>query len=286
MKLNKIQMLLPTSLNPSDKLLLTFLLLQILSCSHSDDLKSQFKNSEQRSVSPNIQNDSVPRNVKKLMSFYNEIGFENNYLVFSNKTKLVYDDKKTKTTAELLDNPDIEDIFFWKYNASIEIPAVNEDPGRIRNEDFLKLLYGSSKEEVRKNLKSLNWCPKLVNQTILFNKKNGAFEALKRVSDELDLHPEWKKYITNIGGTFNWRNISGTNRLSAHSFGITIDINTSFSNYWQWDCGCKNEDVKLSYKNKIPQELVSVFEKNGFIWGGRWYHYDTMHFEYRPEMFD
>ena len=33
-------------------------------------------------------------------------------------------------------------------------------------------------------------------------------------------------------------------------------------------------------------ELVNIFEKNGFIWGGRWYHYDTMHFEYRPEMFD
>ncbi|MDD5211432.1 MAG: M15 family metallopeptidase, partial [Sulfuricurvum sp.] len=24
--------------------------------------------------------------------------------------------------------------------------------------------------------------------------------------------------------------------------------------------------------------------KYGFIWGGRWYHYDTMHFEYRPEL--
>ncbi|MDP3291618.1 MAG: M15 family metallopeptidase, partial [Sulfuricurvum sp.] len=23
---------------------------------------------------------------------------------------------------------------------------------------------------------------------------------------------------------------------------------------------------------------------HGFIWGGRWYHYDTMHFEYRPEL--
>jgi D-alanyl-D-alanine carboxypeptidase len=22
----------------------------------------------------------------------------------------------------------------------------------------------------------------------------------------------------------------------------------------------------------------------GFIWGGKWYHYDTMHFEYRPEL--
>lgn len=287
MKLNKIPMLLLTSLNPSDKLLLIFLLLQFISCSQTDDLKSQFKNSEQQSVSSSIQNDSTPKNVKKIMSCYKDIvGFENNHLIFSNKTKLVFNDSKEKKLTELLDNPDVEDMFYWKYNANIDIPAKNEDAGRIRNEVFLKSLYGSSKEEVRKNLKSLNWCPKLVNQTILFNKKHGAFEALKRVSDELDQHPEWKKYITNIGGTFNWRNISGTNRLSAHSFGITIDINTGFSNYWQWDCGCKKEDVKLSYKNKIPMELVKIFEKNGFIWGGRWYHYDTMHFEYRPEMFD
>jgi hypothetical protein len=109
--------------------------------------------------------------------------------------------------------------------------------------------------------------------------------ALTNVSKELDEHPEWKKYLTNIGGTFNWRNISGTNRLSAHSFGITIDINTSFSNYWQWDCGCKDETKSLSYKNRIPMGIVEIFEKHGFIWGGRWKHYDTMHFEYRPEFF-
>ena len=35
--------------------------------------------------------------------------------------------------------------------------------------------------------------------------------------------------------------------------------------------------------DRIPKEIVDVFEKYGFIWGGRWYHYDTMHFEYRPE---
>jgi D-alanyl-D-alanine carboxypeptidase len=27
-----------------------------------------------------------------------------------------------------------------------------------------------------------------------------------------------------------------------------------------------------------------LFEQHGFIWGGKWYHYDTMHFEYRPEI--
>jgi hypothetical protein len=31
-------------------------------------------------------------------------------------------------------------------------------------------------------------------------------------------------------------------------------------------------------------KIVDVFEKHGFIWGGKWYHYDTMHFEYRPEL--
>jgi len=29
---------------------------------------------------------------------------------------------------------------------------------------------------------------------------------------------------------------------------------------------------------------VAVFERHGFIWGGKWFHYDTMHFEYRPEL--
>jgi hypothetical protein len=32
--------------------------------------------------------------------------------------------------------------------------------------------------------------------------------------------------------------------------------------------------------------LIKIFEKYGFIWGGKWNHYDTMHFEYRPELLD
>jgi len=34
----------------------------------------------------------------------------------------------------------------------------------------------------------------------------------------------------------------------------------------------------------MPQQIVDIFERHGFIWGGKWYHYDTMHFEYRPEL--
>jgi hypothetical protein len=42
----------------------------------------------------------------------------------------------------------------------------------------------------------------------------------------------------------------------------------------------------VRWENRIPQFIVDAFEAEGFIWGGRWYHYDTMHFEYRPELFD
>ena len=105
-----------------------------------------------------------------------------------------------------------------------------------------------------------------------------------QISKELDEHPELKKYITHIGGTFTWRDINGTNRHSMHSFGMTIDINTVYSDYWQWSCKCINENAALPYKNRIPQNMVDIFEKYGFIWGGKWYHFDTMHFEYRPEL--
>jgi hypothetical protein len=85
------------------------------------------------------------------------------------------------------------------------------------------------------------------------------------------------------GGAFNWRNILGTSQMSLHSFGIAIDINVKNANYWRWD-KYENDD-HLLYVNKIPLEIVEIFESFGFIWGGKWYNYDTMHFEYRPELF-
>jgi hypothetical protein len=223
---------------------------------------------------------TIPDNVKILMKFYPQIiDFNDNKLFFKDGSRLIYDDKKKKSAQEVIDDPDIEDQFFYNYKLGI----IN-DAGRIRNEDFFKKIYGNSKAEVEEKLVEITWCPKLVNQKIKVTNINGIDKIIKKLSAELDNHPEYKTYLANIAGTFNWRKIAGTNRLSMHSFGMTIDINTKYSNYWQWDCKCKNEATKLNYKNKIPKELVSIFEKYGFIWGGNWYHYDTMHFEYRPEL--
>ena len=96
-------------------------------------------------------------------------------------------------------------------------------------------------------------------------------------------HPEYVKYMKQAS-TFYWRAVRGAQRQSAHSYGIAIDVNTSLSNYWLWsNPGAGELDDGLKYENRVPREVVRIFEQHGFIWGGRWYHYDTMHFEFRPE---
>lgn len=234
----------------------------------------------------NIFSQEIPLNVQKLMKVYpNQIvGYKENKIIFSDKSTLIYDDFKNKNNQELIENPDIEDQFRFVYNKINKNSMPKEDPGRIRNELFFKKIYGNSKSEVESKLVDIIWCPKLVHQKIKVTTVNDIDKIVTKLSTELDQHPEFQKYIQNIGGTFNWRKISGTNRLSMHSFGMTLDINIKKSNYWQWDCKCTNENATLSYRNQIPLKLVAIFEKYGFIWGGNWKHYDTMHFEFRPEL--
>ena len=97
-------------------------------------------------------------------------------------------------------------------------------------------------------------------------------------SEELDrLPPEINKYAFPHAGTFNCRTVKDTGNRSAHAWGAAIDINTKFADYWLW---AKNG----SYRNRIPFDIVDIFERHDFIWGGKWGHFDTMHFEYRPEL--
>ena len=224
------------------------------------------------------------KNADNLIKTYPEylLACEDNYILWRSGEKQLYDDGKKKNFEQLLAEPDLEDMFAFPYPVGVSsyaAPPLNFDPGRIRNEEFFKRMYGASKSEVSSHLVSLKWMPKSSNETIKIQNINGVAVKLEQVSKELDALPSaFKKYVINTAGTFNWRVISGTERLSNHSFGIAIDINTKYAHYWRW------AGQSYQYKNSIPHEIVAIFEKYGFIWGGKWYHYDTMHFEYRPEL--
>ena len=158
----------------------------------------------------------------------------------------------------------------------------SSDPGRARNTPFFQRMYGADQAAVERNLVEIRWMPRLCNKRILVTRVNGVDRKLVQVSEELDRLPRsLRKYITHIGGSYNWRAIEGSDQLSPHAFGIAIDINVAYGNYWKWDLGIRGEKI---FRNRIPREIIETFERHGFIWGGKWKHYDTMHFEYRPEL--
>lgn len=229
----------------------------------------------------------LPKGIQQLLAAYPDflIGADENTLIWHDSSRMQYDDAILKTGFDmLLNTADLEDQMSIPYpgGSEYDTPEVNEDPGRIRHEPFFKKMYGNSANEVRENLTTIYWLPSSVNKALRVTTINGVAGKLQAISNELDTLEHLHKYLNNPAGTFYWRTISGTQRLSMHSFGIAIDINVNYSNYWKWD---SPTGENLTYKNKIPMEIVLIFEKHGFIWGGKWFHYDTMHFEYRPEYF-
>lgn len=230
--------------------------------------------------------ESPEQKIAPLLKVYGQHfqGVEGNMLIWKDGTRMVIDDGQSKDFAALLSNPDLKDQFLMVYpHGESTAPAGNADPGRIRNLAFFKKMYGSTPVEVKAELVEVPWISGGRTRSVLMTRVNGVNEQMAKVVADLNGLPEGlKKYVSYVDGTFTWRNIAGTEGLSTHSFGITMDIDVKNSDYWRW-AKEKGADP-IPYKNRIPYEIVRIFEKHGFIWGGKWYHYDTMHFEYRPEL--
>jgi len=260
------------------------LVLGCISCSQAEKADSGTETAtEQPQVEAQTANaeETVPVGARRLLKAYpgHIREFVDDNLVMADGTKIVYDSGKDKSFLDKLDNAEPVDMFSWDYDTSKGQPGYCEDPGRCRCEQLFKLMYGSTSAQVQKHLTPVDW----FGTTVQFSSMNGAADSLRAVSQEIKNHPDLVAY-TKTAGTFYWRKVSGSNRLSAHSYGIAIDVGVSKSNYWKWDNPGKNETATIKYKNSMPLELVRIFERHGFIWGGRWYHYDTMHFEFRPEL--
>jgi hypothetical protein len=216
-------------------------------------------------------------------------GHDENNLIWRDGAKMGFDDGAEKTFQERLERPDVEDQFAIPYplGEMISDPEPDFDPGRFRNTAFFLKMYGDCRRrggDVQKKLVDVVWLPKHGAKKIKATPVNGVAEKLQRVSDELDTLPdEFLKFLRPIGGTYNCRDIANTSRTSAHGLGIAIDLNSAFGDYWEWR-GRRRAAETLPYRNRIPNEVVAIFEKHGFIWGGKWYHFDTAHFEYRPEL--
>jgi hypothetical protein len=215
-------------------------------------------------------------------------GYDSTNLIWRDGTRMpLSDGRLAKSFAEMLRHASLLDQLRLPYPAGMvaAAPVPDDDPGRSRNRAFFDKMYGDCwNGEVAPRLVPVVWLPRSWGHTIRITSVNGVAERLTAVSEELDALPDAvKRYAYPPAGTYNCRTVADTGEPSMHSWGAAIDINAAHADYWLWH-GSGLTGAGLV--NRIPPEIVAIFERHGFIWGGKWSHYDTMHFEYRPELLD
>lgn len=160
-----------------------------------------------------------------------------------------------------------------------------------RHPALFNSLYGisdrASAEEVMK------WIPFLGLSTRIHRDLAPAFARVDaRVRAAAETDPELRAFLASLAqvGGFNYRRIAGTETLSLHSYGIAVDlIPRSYGGkpvYWRWTRDVRSDWYQVPFRDRyvVPDSLIDAFEAEGFVWGGKWFFYDTMHFEYRPEI--
>lgn len=214
------------------------------------------------------------------------VGVEKNgddvYIVMKSGKRILYDDGRDKDHEAKTSNADVQDMMeqIYPLHNIGGLMDADFDLGRARVYGILNEVYGSSKGKVLSNLTNVN----TYLGSLQFNGSNGASLSLKAALDELSPIASKSARVRRAtypsSGTFNYRQISGTGRLSPHSYGIAIDLARDSRDYWQWASRSDGEKRLKSY----PTEVVRAFESHDFIWGGKWGHFDMLHFEYRPEI--
>lgn len=211
----------------------------------------------------------------------------NQYLVLASGERILYDDgTRGGDEKDILKNPTMRQAMEQPYPlgpVSREAPSPQKDfhPGRRRVQAFFKAAYGHNAGEVGRNLTAVPF----PGQALRFNSKHDAAKALAKVGVSLtallDERPELASRILPALAGLNWRPVAGTDRLSLHAFALAVDLAPNRNPYWRWNPGRKDVRELVA---AFPAEVIAAFEKNGFIWGGKWAEYDLMHFEYRPEL--
>ncbi|MDR1095584.1 MAG: M15 family metallopeptidase [Spirochaetaceae bacterium] len=164
------------------------------------------------------------------------------------------------------------------------------NPGAARSPFFDTLWQARNRTEAFAHQQWIGFLGRQVHIHQIIAAPLGRVDARIRELAENDPEiPLWLNRLESITG-WNWRNIAGSASRSFHSYGAAVDLlmktEAGMETYWQWTAakGIDWRTVTADKKQNPPIAVIRAFEDQGFIWGGRWSRYDTMHFEYHPEL--
>ena len=162
---------------------------------------------------------------------------------------------------------------------------------RTINDGFLNTLYdGNTSRNIFNNIMTMSVLGYRTQVHEFIQKPlsnaNAEVFAVAQTNEEV------KKFLSSLKTVsgYVWKMISKSSSKSYHSYGAAFDTlprrNGGKQIYWAWTRVNNKNWYAVPYEDRWhpPEDVIKVFEKHGFIWGGKWNNYDTIHFEYRPEL--
>ena len=182
------------------------------------------------------------------------------------------------------------DPIFYRYflDPLSDLLPVGERPTYCN--DLMESLWGNTDKQIRAHLRSLTF----LGHRMLLNKI--VVEPLAAIEREIlaasKNDDEVSVWIDELKITYSFINkyIAGSQNRSNHAWGLAIDfVPNSYEGqhvYWRWSRVFTQEwhRIPLAQRWSPPQSVIEIFERHGFVWGGKWAHFDNIHFEYRPEI--
>ena len=134
-------------------------------------------------------------------------------------------------------------------------------------------IFGSTENQVKQYIVTTSF----MGKSIQVNKVIVA--PLKKAEEEIN--SAGINYHVNEAGGFAWRaNVNNPSKLSAHSFGLAVDINPSTNPNGERPSNSGDRDPNAC-KHDIPDNFAKIMEYNGFFWGAKYRSIcDAMHFQY------
>jgi hypothetical protein len=160
-----------------------------------------------------------------------------------------------------------------------------------RSQHFYDALWRShSRDESYERVKTMRLFGQvvLVHYSIMEELAVVEEQILKLAKTDVSVR-QWIDSLDTLTG-WNWRSIADTQSRSFHAYGAALDLlpvsQAGLATYWLWTSQNNSAWWSVPYEKRFhpPEGVIKTFEAYGFIWGGKWLFYDTMHFEYRPEI--
>jgi hypothetical protein len=224
--------------------------------------------------------------------YIDSVSYHDGDIVFSMGGRAIHFEDGRLLDSTRLDRRGSCDPLFYRYPLEplTEPPEVAEEfPMSCR--DAIESLWGSTETEVRRHTGGVRFLNRrMIVNDILIEPLAAVEQDLAELGTRDVAVADWIRAI-QITYSFIFRDISATDTGSYHAWGLAFDlVPTSYDGkhvYWRWSRAMDRQgwqSIPIGDRWSPPDAAIEVFERHGFVWGGKWGYFDMIHFEYRPEI--